>query len=233
MQTPQQPEAMSTTKAIAYAIGLPLALCALVLLPAGDLRWGPGWVFIAFVMLAMALSMLVVARLNPVIFRARSRFQPGTKSWDLALLSVMLPAMVVSLPIAALDAGRFQWSAMPAGLIALGYACLTVAIAGTCWAQAVNPFFEPGVRIQSERGQHVIDNGPYRLVRHPGYSAALLMFWGLPLSLGSFWAMLPAAIASVLLIVRTGWEDNLLQAELPGYRDYAQRVRYRLLPPVW
>ncbi len=229
----EQPPAMPPAKIAAYIVGLPLALFALLFLPAGDLRWRPGWLLIGFLVLAFGLSVLSLLRVNPLIFRARSRFQPGTKGWDLTLLSVLLPVMVAELPVAALDAGRFQWSSMPVSLVVIGYVMLAAGIAGTSWAQAVNPFFEPGVRIQSERDQRVVDSGPYGMIRHPGYSAALLMFWGLPLALGSFWALLPALIASVLLIVRTGWEDSLLQAELPGYRDYAQRVRYRLLPAIW
>ncbi len=229
----EQPPAMPPAKIAAYIVGLPLALFALLFLPAGDLRWRPGWLLIGFLVLAFGLSVLILLRVNPLIFRARSRFQPGTKGWDLTLLSVLLPVMVAELLVAALDAGRFQWSSMPVSLVVIGYVMLAAGIAGTSWAQAVNPFFEPGVRIQSERDQRVVDSGPYGMIRHPGYSAALLMFWGLPLALGSFWALLPALIASVLLIVRTGWEDSLLQAELPGYRDYAQRVRYRLLPAIW
>ncbi len=229
----EQPPAMPPAKIAAYIVGLPLALFALLFLPAGGLRWRPGWLLIGFLVLAFGLSVLILLRVNPLIFRARSRFQPGTKGWDLTLLSVLLPVMVAELPVAALDAGRFQWSSMPVSLVVIGYVMLAAGIAGTSWAQAVNPFFEPGVRIQSERDQRVVDSGPYGMIRHPGYSAALLMFWGLPLALGSFWALLPALIASVLLIVRTGWEDSLLQAELPGYRDYAQRVRYRLLPAIW
>jgi protein-S-isoprenylcysteine O-methyltransferase Ste14 len=233
MDAPQDPAAMSPAMAIAYAIGLPVALLALVFAPVGSLSWRPGWIFIAVLVVTLALSTLVVARLNPVIFRARSRFQPGTKGWDKALLWIMLPAMIAIIPLATLDAGRMHWSAMSLPLLLLGYILLIAGIAGTGWAQAVNPFFEPGVRIQSERHQRVIDSGPYRVVRHPGYISALLMFWGLALALGSCWATIPAAIASAILVLRTAWEDRLLHAELPGYADYARRVRSRLLPGIW
>lgn len=229
----REPRAMSRTTAIAYAIGLPLSLLVLIFLPAGSIGWRPGWVFVAVLVLGFGASALVLARVNPVIYRARSRFQPGTKAWDKTLLAVMLPAMVAILPVAALDAGRFGWSSVPTWLVAAGYAAMLAGIAATCWAQAVNPFFEPGVRIQSERHQRVIDSGPYRFVRHPGYVAALLLFFGMALALGSYWALLPAALAAALLVLRTAWEDRLLQAELPGYADYARRVRWRLLPGLW
>lgn len=233
MEAPREPEPISRGAAIAYAIGLPLSLLVLIFLPAGSLVWRPGWVFVSVLVLAFGFSALVLARVNPVIYRARSRFQPSTKSWDKALLAVILPAMVAILPVAAIDAGRFHWSTVPFWAVISGYIALLLGIAGTAWAQAVNPFFEPGVRIQSERHQRVIDTGPYRFVRHPGYVSALLLFFGTALALGSFWAVAPAALASALLILRTSWEDRLLQAELSGYRDYAQRVRWRLLPGLW
>lgn len=232
-ETPQEPSAMSRSTAIAYAIGLPLSLLGLIFLPAGSIGWRPGWVFLAVVVSAFGISALVLARVNPMIYRARSRFQPGTKSWDKALLAVILPMMAAILPVAAFDAGRFHWSAVPLWATTLGYAGTLIGIAVTAWAQAVNPYFEPGVRIQSERHQRVIDTGPYRFVRHPGYIAALFLFFGMALALGSFWGLVPAALASALLVLRTSWEDRLLRAELPGYADYAHRVRWRLVPGIW
>jgi protein-S-isoprenylcysteine O-methyltransferase Ste14 len=125
------------------------------------------------------------------------------------------------------------WSDVPPWVVATGYILLIGGVAITAWAQAVNPFFEPGVRIQTERAQRVITSGPYRVVRHPGYSAAIALFIGIPLALASWWALLPAALATALLVVRTSLEDRLLGAELPGYDAYASRTRYRLLPGVW
>ena len=161
MMTVTEPDPMSRTTAIAYAVGLPLGLLALVFLPVGRLDWPPGWYFIAFVGVAYGASALVLARVNPAIYRARSRFQPGTKRWDMILLWLMLPAMVAEVPLATFDAGRMAWSVVPLSIIILGYLLLGAGIAVTTWAQAVNRFFEPGVRIQRERGQNVISSGPY------------------------------------------------------------------------
>lgn len=230
---PREPAAMSRGKALAYAVGLPLSLILLIFLPAGTLAWRPGWIFITVLILAFGASALVLARVNPIIFRARSRFQEGTKAWDRALLAAIFPAMAAVLPVAALDAGRFHWLPLPLSAVLLGYAALLAGIAVTAWAQAVNPFFEPGVRIQAERHQRVIDSGPYRFVRHPGYIAAIVMFFGMALALGSILALLPAALASALLALRTSWEDQLLRSELPGYEDFAHRVRWRLIPGIW
>lgn len=224
---------MSRATAIVYAIGLPLGLLVLVFGPVGRLDWLPGWLFIATLVIGFAVSGLVLAVVNPVIYRARSRFQAGTQKWDLVLLAVILPAMVAEIPLGTLDSGRMHWSAMPFWVVVLGHGLILVAIAGTAWAQAVNPFFEPGVRLQKEREQRVISNGPYALVRHPGYTAAIMLFIGIALALASWWALVPAALASGLLVLRTSWEDKLLQSGLPGYADYAQRVRFRLLPGIW
>ncbi len=144
MTSATDPKPMSRTLAILYAIGLPLALLALVFLPAGRIDWAPGWIFIAILVAAFGVSALLLARVNPMIYRARSRFQPGTEKWDLILLAVMLPAMVVKIPLATLDAGRMGWSDVPRWMVLAGYALLIGGIAVTTWAQAVNPFFSQG-----------------------------------------------------------------------------------------
>lgn len=231
--TATDPEPMSRTAAILYAVGLPLALVALVFGPVGRIDWRPGWIFVAVLTAAFGIAALVLARVNPAIYRARSRIQPGTKGWDLILLAIALPLMAAEIPLATLDAGRMSWSAVPPWVVVLGYVLLVGGIAVTTWAQAVNPFFEPGVRIQQERGQYVITTGPYAAVRHPGYAAAIMMVLGVALALASWWALVPAALASGVLVLRTAWEDALLQAELPGYPDYARRVRFRLVPGLW
>ncbi|WP_411034118.1 methyltransferase family protein [Shinella sp. BYT-45] len=231
--TGTEPEPMSWPAAISYAVGLPLALLALVFLPAGRLDWLPGWFFVAFVAAAYAASALFLWRVNPDIFRARSRVQAGTERWDRILLWLMLPAVAAEVPLAAFDAGRMAWSDVPPAFVILGYALLAAGTALTAWAQAVNRFFEPGVRLQRERGQHVIRSGPYRIVRHPGYVGALMIFAGLALALASWWALVPAALAGAILILRTSWEDALLRAGLDGYADYARHTRYRLVPGIW
>ncbi len=97
----------------------------------------------------------------------------------------------------------------------------------------VNAFLVTTVRIQEERGHRVVTNGPYRFLRHPTYVGAILFTWGGPLLLGSWWALIPGTIAVIAFVVRTYLEDRTLQAELPGYQEYTQQVRYRLLPGVW
>jgi protein-S-isoprenylcysteine O-methyltransferase Ste14 len=224
---------MSRGLALAYGIGTPLIFAALVFVPTGDIGWVRGWVFLAVLVAAFGASTLVIAKVNPVIFRARSRFQRGTEKWDLALVALILAAMMTEIAVASLDAGRMRWSHVPPWVVLLGYVLTVGGVAVTAWAQAVNPFFEPGVRIQSERNQHPISTGPYKFIRHPGYSAAIAMFVGISLALASWWALIPAAVAIALLIARTALEDRLLGAQLPGYAEYAETTRYRLAPWVW
>ena len=176
---------------------------------------------------------LYLRRVNPEVIAARVNRHEGTKGWDRWVLGLFLPAMASILPVAALDDGRFHWSHVPWWVCGIGYVLLIAGLAGLTWAESVNKFFEPTVRIQADRGHTVIDTGPYALVRHPGYVAAFLLVLGMPLSLGSFWALIPAVISYLLLVVRTALEDRTLQEELPGYKDYARRVRYRLVPGVW
>ena len=227
------PKPISRGRAIAYAIFGPLGLIAFVFLPTGRIDWRPGWIYVAFLIGVFGLSLLIIGLINPRIFRARSGFQKGTKRWDLAILILMLPAIMAEIPVAAYDAGRMHGSSPPEWVTPTGYALLLFGVVMTAWAQAVNPFFEPGVRIQSEREQRPITTGPYRFVRHPGYLGALALFAGLSLALGSWWGLVPGGIASVLLVIRTAFEDGLLRRELPGYADYARRTRYRLAPGIW
>jgi protein-S-isoprenylcysteine O-methyltransferase Ste14 len=212
-------------------------LCAYVvlgmLLPAGTWKWPRGWLFLAVSVGASLLAASYLRRVNPEIIAARVNRHEGTKRWDKILLAFFFPAVMAIPFVAALDDGRFHWCYVPWWACALGYSLLLAGTAGMTWAESVNRFFEPTVRIQSDRGHHVIDTGPYALIRHPGYASALPLFIGLALALGSLWALIPSLLACGLLVVRTVLEDRMLQRELPGYEQYTRRVRHRLVPGVW
>jgi len=228
-----RPRWINAARLIVLQLTTPVLLAVLMFWPAGTLWWTRGWVFLLTFTVGAPLSAIYLQRVNPDVVVARSRFHKGTKAWDKCLLAVLFPAFLAIISVAALDDSRFHWCPLPWSICALGYAILCCGFAEAIWATAVNRFFEPTVRIQSDRGQTVVTTGPYAIVRHPGYAAALPMFVGMALAMGSLWALIPAAIASVVLVLRTLWEDATLKAELPGYQDYAQRVRYRLIPGVW
>jgi protein-S-isoprenylcysteine O-methyltransferase Ste14 len=175
-----------------------------------------------------------LCRRHPDLLQERSRVQPGTKKWDRFLAPII--ALVGPLAIwivSGLDV-RAHWPPrVPAWWSAAAFIVCVSGIVFTGWAMLTNRFFSGTVRIQSDRGHTVVDSGPYRYVRHPGYSGALAFTLGSPVALGSWLGFIPAAITVVVLIVRTVLEDAVLRAELGGYSAYAKRVRSRLLPGIW
>lgn len=157
----------------------------------------------------------------------------GAKRWDKLLAPLM--GVSLSLPlfiVAGLD-HRHGWSpTFPVWLSILGLVLVTIGYSLAVWALYENRFFSTFVRIQTDRGHVVCDSGPYAIVRHPGYLGNILALPGIALALGSVWTLIPAAIATLVALVRTMLEDRTLQEELPGYRDYTRRVRYRLIPGI-
>jgi protein-S-isoprenylcysteine O-methyltransferase Ste14 len=110
---------------------------------------------------------------------------------------------------------------------------LMTRLVSVTWAVSVKKFFEPTVCVQTDRGHKVIVGGPHAIVRHPGYFSGFLVFIGMPVSLGSMRALIPAILLCLLLVLRTIWEERTLRDELAEYEEYTQRVRYRLIPAVW
>jgi protein-S-isoprenylcysteine O-methyltransferase Ste14 len=229
----QPRERVDRGRVVRFFLALPVYFALFMFLPAGTWAWAKGWLFIGVFLGTLAVVGLYVWRVNPDVVAARTRSHEGAKRWDRILVAVLLPAVYAIAPVAALDDGRFHWFPVPWWVCAAGYLLFLAGLGIVNWAQAVNKFFEVHVRIQTDRGQTVIDAGPYAVVRHPGYVGAILLFVGAALCLGSLWALVPAGLASALLMLRTRWEDQTLQAELPGYQEYAGRVRSRLVPGVW
>jgi protein-S-isoprenylcysteine O-methyltransferase Ste14 len=229
----QQPSQIGPARLIALQFVTPLLLAVFMFWPAGTIWWTRGWLFLLAFSVAAAVAAIVLQRVNPDVVTARSRFHEGTKGWDKVLLALLFPSFLAIVSVAALDESRFHWFPVAWWICGWGYATLALGFAGLTWATAVNRFFEPTVRIQSDRGHAVITTGPYAIVRHPGYAAALPVFVGMALAMGSLWALIPGLIAFLVLVLRAHWEDAMLQAELPGYKEYAQKVRYKLIPGVW
>ena len=218
---------------IGRLVAVPVFFAVFMFVPAGTWTWTKGWLLLGVFFGTIAVVYLYLWRVNPEVVVARTSSYKSSKRWDRILLALLRPALFAILPGAALDDGRFHWFAVPWWVCVLGYVLFLAGMGIVTWAVAVNKFFEPVVRIQTERGHKVIDTGPYAIVRHPGYVAFIPVAVGIALCLGSVWALIPAGLASSLLILRTRWEDQTLQAELPGYKEYTQRVRYKLVPGVW
>jgi len=201
---------------------------------AGRIDWWAGWAALAVMGVWIAATAIVVLRLNPALLAERLGPRQGAKSWDVAIVSSLGLVTLVRYIVAGLDQ-RYGWTG---GLpVAAQLAALAVCAAGYdllfVWAITSNAFFSQVVRIQPERGQTVVTGGPYRYVRHPAYIGAILYELAAPVLLASWWAMIPSALAAILLILRTALEDRTLQAELADYGKYARRVRYRLVPGIW
>jgi protein-S-isoprenylcysteine O-methyltransferase Ste14 len=163
----------------------------------------------------------------------RRRIARDAKSWDKAIIGTHTALLFTMLVVAGLDASRFGWSSTPAILRVPAWLGLAVATVLVWWSLASNPFASRSVRIQEERGHRVATSGPYRYVRHPMYVGVIVCAFCIPVVLGSWWSLIPGALLAILFVVRTALEDRTLKEELEGYREYAKRVRYRLLPPVW
>ena len=215
-------------------VGLAI-MAALLFVPAGTLAWDAGWVYlieISITSLAMAFWML---RHNPALLAERMGplIQRQQKTWDKILIVSLLVLWAAWFVLMGLDAVRYRWSDMPPWLQVLGALAIVVSMYIIFLTMRANTFAAPVVKIQAERGHHVVSDGPYAIVRHPMYGGALLLIVGTPLLLGSWWSLAATPAIVLLLAARAVLEERTLARELEGYRDYAGRVRYRLVPFVW
>jgi protein-S-isoprenylcysteine O-methyltransferase Ste14 len=208
-------------------------LVALIFVPAGTLKWPEAWTLLGLYLAVAFGVMLWWKRHSPGLLRERMSRKKEAKSWDKAIMRIYTLVLLVLLVLPGLDAVRFGWSRVPLGPKILGFLGYIPAMAFALWAMKENAFLSDVVRIQGDRGHTVCTTGPYRVVRHPMYTGVILFFLCFPLSLGSLYSYIPAALIAVLFVIRTALEDKTLKAELPGYAEYAAKVRFRLVPGVW
>jgi protein-S-isoprenylcysteine O-methyltransferase Ste14 len=207
-------------------------MVSLLVVPSGRWDLAPIWAYVGLFGVAAIGTALTIQRTDPSLFAERVRPGPGGK--DPFTRRIAIPALVAHWLLAGLQISRAHGTALvPPGFQIAGLVGLAAALALAVWAISANRFFAPDVRIQRDRGHSVISGGPYRFVRHPGYLAAILGGLSSPLALGSWWSAVPVLLALLQIIRRTVLEDRLLQAELDGYREYASRVTYRLIPGLW
>lgn len=207
----------------------------LPLLISGRWGWWEAWAYALISVLGFIISRALAARRHPDLLVERGRMlkHENTAPWDKWLAPLVgLGGGLIPL-VAGLNAllNPTPTFSLPFKLVAL-----VLILAGFAWgsyALMENRFFSGVVRIQKERNHHVISTGPYRWMRHPGYAGALLVYLASPIFLDTPWAFLPALFLTIILIIRTYLEDQTLQAQLDGYRDYATKTRYRLLPGIW
>jgi protein-S-isoprenylcysteine O-methyltransferase Ste14 len=203
--------------------------------PAGTLHWPAAWIFL-IEMAALSIGVGIwLAKRDPALLAERMTLfvQRGQKAWDRAFIAAFLVSWCGWLVLMALDAERYHWSTVPVWLQAVGALCFALCMYVAALTFRENSYASPVIKIQRERGQHVISTGRYRYVRHPMYAGALLFFVGVPLLLGSWWGLAAVPFMTILLGGRAVMEERLLAAELEGYTEYMARVRYRLVPGVW
>lgn len=202
----------------------------------GDWAWDLGWLYTGSMILYTLVSRIIAIRLHPGFARERATASAmrNTKGWDrwiVPLIALWLPLLAVL--VAGLDK-RLGWSTtMPDWVHWLGLAFLVIGYSVGTWAMAANAFFSSHVRIQQDRGQTVVTTGPYAIVRHPAYITGAIAMCGIPLLLDSVLAFPPIILLCIGIVIRTALEDKTLLAELPGYTEYAEKVRFRLIPAVW
>lgn len=214
-------------------VAFSLAITAVCLFGSvGRLDWPNAWVLLG---LNFAASIATTALLwrNPELLAERSNIKAG-KSWDKVIVAIaVLLGPVATWITAGLDT-RFHWSdGMPRLAFIVGLVVAGLAAALLAWAMRSNKFFSSVVRIQKDRGHSVVAGGPYRFVRHPGYTGMSTFTLATPLILNSRWAFAPAVATVAMTVLRTVLEDRTLHNELDGYADYARRVKYKLVPAIW
>jgi protein-S-isoprenylcysteine O-methyltransferase Ste14 len=220
-------------KRIVQVLSTTLFQGLVLFLAAGNLEWTWGWVFIGTYLVALLINALMLFRANPAVIAERADRQ-GARDWDQLWGGLAFGMIMIGLPLTGGLDFRFGWSTgMSQGLHLVGVAIFLVGGVFFAWAMAVNAKFATVVRIGDEDSHPVAMDGPYRIVRHPGYLGACFQSLGLPLLFGSWWAYIAAGLGIVFVIIRTVLEDKTLQAELPGYDKLVQQTRYRLFPGIW
>lgn len=209
-----------------------LFMAVLLFWTAGDLTWIWGWAYMGLSLLVLLFNLTYVAKRNPEAINQRGRKPENQKDWDKKLLKFYLPAALLMLIVPGLDF-RLGWSQVD---LVWHYASMPFFLGGNLmisFAMLHNKDLSLQVAVRVDEGHSVASSGPYKVVRHPMYVGLMLSQLAAPLLLGSWWMYVPVAVSCIILIIRTGLEDHTLQEELPGYKEYAQQVRFRLMPGIW
>jgi protein-S-isoprenylcysteine O-methyltransferase Ste14 len=221
-----------TRRVIQIAVSF-LLMAGVLFISAGTLSWPWAWIYLGIYLVGVAINASFMLRTNLETAARRSETE-GMKVWDRWISAGWGISQYLLIPIVSGLDWRFGWAgSYPIGLHLIGMVVFTLGFALFSWAMLTNAFFASVVRVQTDLGHQVCTSGPYQFVRHPGYVGAIMQSIGIPLLLGSNWALLPGVIAVGFMVARTAFEDRTLRAELPGYAEYADKVKFRLLPMVW
>ena len=224
---------------IRYILRMFLSLLAqaIIFFSAAEVFYIPrAWLFFIITIFYYISSIFIIYRTTPDLMyhRGGEAFRKDTKSWDKPiLLTYTILGVYGQFFVAGYDVGRIHWLPLGLDYLGIGLILYIISCALIVWAMIKNPFFEPTVRLQKERGQRVISSGPYQIIRHPGYLSGILWHLSVSLILGSSLALVYSGLIIIILIVRTYLEDQTLKRELEGYHEYSNKVKYRLFPLLW
>lgn len=225
------------TKTLMMGIVLPLVFCLvlglLLFIAAGTVFWLYGWIFLILLYSFEVALFIWLVRYDPGLIEERTGLKSDQPTWDKESNVLAYPLIAILLIVMPLDAVRFHWSQMPTWLHVVGAIVLLSSFYLIYLTYRENPYLSSAVRIQEERGQTVVSTGPYRYVRHPLYTSALLFFLGSTLLLGSWIGVILGLVLEGTLAIRAAREEQVLLKGLKGYDAYMARVRWRLIPHVW
>ena len=215
-----------------------MTMFAIALLwPAGTWQWWEAWILIGLWAAFAVATIVFLIRNDPALLAERMKSSPvqkGQKRWDKVLMLLMIIVGIGLYIIPGFDVVRYEWSeSLPLWLEILAMVLHVPGFVFIVWIMHENTYLSRVVKIDEERGHQVITTGPYALVRHPMYSAVIVLVFAVPMALGSRFGLIPAVLMAVLMIVRTVFEDRTLHTELTGYPEYAKQTPYRLFPGIW
>lgn len=222
------------SKRAVQVLGSMFLLMAVFFLSAGRIDLPRAWFFFGLYFISLLFNIVIFLKFNPEVIRVRSETKwEEMKRWDKLFTVLYIIFIFIIFIVCGLDVGRFQLSSTGMEFLVGGVIIFVVGWGVVVWAMVENKFFETTARIQKEREQRVVSTGPYAIVRHPGYTGMILYYGCAPFIIGSLYGLIPALLLAIVFIFRTYFEDRMLYKELSGYKEYAKKVRYRLVPFIW
>lgn len=222
------------SKRAVQVLGSMFLLMAVFFLSAGRIDLPRAWFFFGLYFISLLFNIVIFLKFNPEVIRVRSETKwEEMKWWDKLFTVLYIIFIFIIFIVCGLDVGRFQLSSTGMEFLVGGVIIFVVGWGFVVWAMVENRFFETTARIQKEREQRVVSTGPYAIVRHPGYTGMILYYGCAPFIIGSLYGLILALLLAIVFIFRTYFEDRMLYKELSGYKEYAKKVRYRLVPFIW
>ena len=222
----------SDTNSIVKFVIIYVILALALFLPAGTIFWLQGWIYIAILIVFSISFIIYLKKYDPGLLKARSESKT-TESWDKKVTGIANVFFLAIFIVPGFDAVRFKWSSVPFYINIIGFVGMGFSLFLFFLVSRENTYLSTVVEIQEERGHKVITTGPYRIVRHPMYLAVILLFLFQCLALGSLYSLIPWIGLIVSIVIRTIREDKLLHEQLEGYKEYAQKTKYKMIPGIW